>query len=230
MIYNKKMMMTGLLLLLAGPAYAAPTSPAMPQNNFPVTLISDSQDVVHDEVNGSVIHSTSGACVRTKWMSPSDICAPAEPPPTPVAHVAPPPPPPPPPPPIKLSREERTVYFVFNKDGLTPEMKQRLDTLAAKLKSDKDVKGARIIGYADRIGHPDYNEKLSKKRAENVSEYLIAKGIINTKVADTRWLGATTPITDCSSKLKKPKLVDCLQPDRRVEVEIDYFPEVQPAK
>lgn len=211
MLNKKKMMMAGLLLLMStSVACAAPPSPTAPQNNTPYTKVSDTHDVVHDEATGTIVHSTSGECVRTKWMNSTDLCGPTE---TRVAHA------------LELSREERTVYFAFNKATLSPEMKQRLDTLAIKLKSEKSVKGARIVGYADRIGNPVYNEKLSKKRAESAKKYLISKGIINTEVADTRWLGATESVTNCPDTLKKPELITCLQGDRRVEVEIDYFPE-----
>lgn len=201
MIRTNTMVMAGVLLLMSAGAASA----------------GDARDVVHDETTGTVVHSSSGACVRTQWMSPDDVCAPAD---APVAQVAPPPRR------MEISREERTVYFAFNQATLSPEMKQRLDSLATKLKSEKSVKGAHIVGYADRIGDPGYNEKLSKKRAEAAKGYLISKGIINTSVADTRWVGSADPVTTCPDKLKKPKLIDCLQGDRRVEVEIDYYPDV----
>jgi len=212
---NRKMIITGLLLLLsvsASSSYAA-TEVSSPSR----TCVPDRRAVVYDETAGTIIRSTNGTCVRTEWMNDSDVCAtqvatPRLPPRSTIAT---------------LSREERTVYFGFNHASLSPEMKQRLDTLALKLKSDHSVKGARIIGYADRIGTPGYNEALSKKRAEAARQYLIAKGIINTRVAETRWLGASTTVTDCANNLPRPELIDCLQGDRRVEVEIDYYPEAQ---
>jgi outer membrane protein OmpA-like peptidoglycan-associated protein len=213
----KNVMMTGTLLLMsAGIACAAPASSATPQSNRPIVLVSESQDVVHDETTGTVVHSTWGPCVRTKWMNPNDPCAPAE--------AAPPPPPPP----LQISREERTVYFAFNEAALSPEMRQRLETLAYKLRSEQNVRGARIVGYADRIGNPAYNEKLSKKRAETVRQFLVSKGIINTSVADTRWVGAKDSVTNCPNDLKRTQLIECLQGDRRVEVEIDYYPAQAP--
>lgn len=219
MIAKNVMMAGALLLVSAGVACAAPAlSPVAPQNTAPITLVSDSQDVVHDETTGTILHSTWGPCVRTKWMKPSDPCAPA------VAET----PPPPAPPPLQISREERTVYFAFNQAVISPEMQQRLDTLAQKLRSERSVRGARIVGYADRIGNAGYNEKLSKKRAEAVKEFLVSKGIINTSVADTRWEGSKDSVTDCPDKLKRTKLITCLQGDRRVEVEIDYYPESAP--
>lgn len=202
-----KLLMTGLMLVatisISHPGFA------------------DTRDVVHDASSGTIVRSSNGECVRTQWSNSYDPCG------AQVAAV-----------PVKqqvrheehraaaLSREERTVYFGFNQATLSPEMKQRLDSLAGTLTSDSQVKGARIVGYADRIGNPGYNEKLSKKRADAVRKYLVARGTINTSIADTRWFGASNPATDCSDKQKRADLIACLQPDRRVEVEIDFTPDV----
>ena len=172
----------------------------------------DIRDVVHDETSGTVVRSTSGECVRSNWSNSYDECSGA------VMRTA------------EISREERTVYFGFNQASISPQMKQRLDLLATRLKSEQSVRGARIVGYADRIGNPDYNERLSKKRAEAVKNYLVARGLINTQVAETRWVGASEPSTECPADLKRPALIDCLQKDRRVEVEIDYAPEVRASR
>ena len=217
---TKALMVSLLILGSAGASYAATGTYLEPVIGQPYVTLADARDVVHDETTGTIARSSSGACIRTTWMNGYDECqteAAAAPLPKRVEmHQA-----------AALSREERTVYFGFNQASLSPEMKQRLDSLATVLRSDNQVKGARIVGYADRIGNPGYNEKLSKKRAENVRQYMIAKGMINTTVADTRWLGSTTPSTDCGGNLKRPQLIDCLQTDRRVEVEIDFTPDVQ---
>jgi outer membrane protein OmpA-like peptidoglycan-associated protein len=220
MIDRKKMMLVGLFVFMsAATAYAATNSLPEPDMHRSTTKV-DMRDVVHDETTGTIIRSTSGACVRTQWTNGYDLCGTeVATPRLPERSTV-----------TALSREERTVYFGFNQASLSPEMKSRLDTLAAKLKSEQDVKGARIIGYADRIGNPGYNEKLSKRRAENARQYLVARGIINTRVADTRWVGSRSAVTDCPADLKRPELIDCLQGDRRVEVEIDYFPETQASR
>ncbi len=179
----------------------------------------DVRDVVHDESSGTIVRSTSGACVRTQWSNGYDMCSTeVAVAPKPVAHVQQT---------AAISREDRTIYFGFNKSTLSPEMKQRLDTLATNLRSNDQVKGAHIVGYADRIGNAGYNEKLSKKRADSVRHYLVARGVINTDIADTRWFGESNPATSCPDGLKRPQLIECLQPDRRVEVEIDFAPDVQ---
>jgi outer membrane protein OmpA-like peptidoglycan-associated protein len=179
-------------------------------------------DVVHDRLSGTTVHTSNGECVRTGWINDHDECAP----PPPVVVIEAPTPPPAPRPIIAqptLSREDRTVYFGFNQAALTPEMQQRLNTLAVTLHSDTNVKGARIVGYADRIGSTSYNEQLSKRRAENVRGYLVDHGLVNTQVAETKWYGNTEPRTSCPNSMKRTDLIACLQKDRRVEVEIDYI-------
>lgn len=173
----------------------------------------DNRDVVRT-APGSIVHNTFGNCVRTKWISKDDACGPA-----PVAEKV-----------VRkeratIAQEDRTVYFGFNKATLTSDAQARLDTLANTLKADEQVQEARIVGYADRIGTATYNEKLSKRRAENVRSYLVSRGFINTRVAETRWLGESVPATSCPDNLTRPELIECLQKDRRVEVEIDYVPE-----
>jgi OOP family OmpA-OmpF porin len=214
MISHKPIMIVLFLLGSAGMSYAA-TAAYMGPGEY---QIADMRDVVYDDGGGTIVRSSDGECVRTRWMNNMDECssqiaAPVE------KKTA-----------LNLSREERTVYFGFNQASLSPEMRQKLDSLAGILTSSGNVKGARIVGYADRIGNPNYNEKLSKKRAENVKHYLIAHGLINTQVADTRWLGSADPVTSCPDNLKRPELLACLQPDRRVEVEIDYASNVQAAR
>jgi OOP family OmpA-OmpF porin len=202
----------------------------------PLPLLADTNDhaVVQDN-RGNVVHNTTGNCVRTQWESAGDPCAPAEPPPPPKPVVVETPPPPPPPaPPVRhtvISEAARTVYFPFNKTGLTTDAKQQLDTLAETLKSAKDIQEARVVGAADRIGSNHYNDKLSEKRAEAVRDYLIARGYTNASVTKTRWVGKSEPVTQCSKKLPHKKLVACLQGDRRVHIEIVYKSEiVTPAK
>lgn len=173
-----------------------------------------SQDVVRAQSNQSIVVNTFGNCVRTRWGVETDPCAPEAPDEaTPVRRV--------------WAEEERTIYFGFNQATLTPEARQKLDTLANTLKSEQDVKEAKIVGYADRIGSANYNQRLSQKRAEAVKNYIISRGFVNARVAETRWFGETTPVTSCPDTLSREALIACLQKDRRVEVEIEYQPELR---
>lgn len=142
------------------------------------------------------------------------------PPPEPVV-VAPPPPPPPPALPTRVAFSADSL-FDFNKDVVKPAGKRELDKLAA------DLRGANfavitVTGYTDRIGSHDYNVRLSTRRAEAVKDYLIeSAGIPANKI---RAIGADgsdpkTKAGDCPGNKRTPQLIACLQPDRRVEVEV----------
>jgi len=122
----------------------------------------------------------------------------------------------------ELALAERTVYFAFNSTKLAADEQAKLDTLAAYLLVHADkIKNASIVGYADRIGNVKYNDALSKKRAKVVLGYLTTKGVVNAKLAEVRGLGESQPKTECKGDKADPKLISCLAPDRRVEVEIE---------
>ena len=205
-----------LLASVSGAAHAAPPQPVYVQGNPPTVYAEPNvHQVVRNADTGEIVRSSDGKCVRTSAVVGADECS--------FGLVG-----------VEekkqvqqktraaISRDERTVYFGFNQASLSPEAKSKLDTLANDIRSEEQVKGERIVGFADRIGSADYNERLSKKRAENVKGYLAAKGLLNVGVADTRWFGESEPSTSCPNNLTRAQLIDCLQPDRRVEVEIDY--------
>ncbi|MCX7155810.1 MAG: OmpA family protein [Rhodocyclales bacterium] len=112
------------------------------------------------------------------------------------------------------------ALFDFNKADLRPEGKAKLDKLAG------DIKGIKLeviiaVGHADRFGTDAYNQKLSEKRAEAVKAYLVSKGLEPNRVY-TEGKGKKQPITkaDQCKGPKSKKVIDCLQPDRRVEIEV----------
>src|ERR671939_528027 len=67
------------------------------------------------------------------------------------------------------------------------------------------------------------NQKLSEKRAEAVRAYLISKGVDAAKV-ETFGFGKTTPVKSCPDQKNRSALIECLAPNRRVEVEIQGTP------
>ena len=126
---------------------------------------------------------------------------------------------------VKPSGEKGTVgadaLFDFNKAVLRPEGKAKLDDVVAKSKAIK-LEVILAVGHTDRIGSDSYNQKLSEKRAAAVKEYLVAKGIEANRVY-TEGKGEKQPVTGdkCGKSVKKSKsLIDCLQPDRRVDIEL----------
>ena len=137
--------------------------------------------------------------------------------------VAPPPPPPPPPPPVrKRVSFSADSLFDFAKDTVKPAGRQALDVFAA------DLKGAQfevitVTGYTDRIGSHEYNMRLSTRRAEAVKSYLVESAGIPADKVTALGADGSEPVTkpdECPGEKRTPKLIACLQPDRRVDVEV----------
>ncbi|GAB3251137.1 OmpA family protein [Chitinimonas naiadis] len=132
--------------------------------------------------------------------------------------------------PVLVKTETLTLnaaaLFDFNKATLKDEGKQALDAVAGVLlerKFDTSKTKIAVVGYTDRIGKADYNEKLSAERAAAARGQLIAKGLPEGMIT-SEGKGMADPITqpdDCKKVLKnRKKLIECYAPDRRVEVQI----------
>ena len=112
------------------------------------------------------------------------------------------------------------ALFDFNKAVLRSEGKAKLDELANQVKAIK-LEVIIAVGHADRFGGVAYNQKLSEKRAAAVKEYLVSKGVEPNRVY-TEGKGKSQPKTkpnECKGA-KSAKVVACLQPDRRVDIEV----------
>lgn len=175
---------------------------------------------------GYVAKSGTGLCWRTGYWTPAmaiEECdpdlvkkaeaapAPAAPAPAPVAT---------PKPAAKKVTLSADALFDFDKAVLRDEGKAKLDKLS------EDVKGLNLeviiaTGHADRFGTDAYNQKLSEKRAQAVKAYLTDKGIEANRIF-AEGKGKTQPVTkpgDCKGP-KSKKVIACLQPDRRVDIEV----------
>ena len=75
-----------------------------------------------------------------------------------------------------------------------------------------------MTGHTDRLGSQAYNEKLSLARADAVRDYLISKGVPKDKI-EAIGMGEKQPVVQCDQKNRK-ELIACLQPNRRVDVEV----------
>ena len=191
-------------------------------------------DYVHD-TRGPVVMSGYGLC----WHSgtgpaptpgvecggtPAPVAQLVQPVPPPAYVVPAPAPvaaltPPPAPKPQKMSFSADAL-FAFDKSVLKPEGKVMLDDLAAQLNGTTyDVISA--TGHTDRFGSNEYNQKLSERRANAVKDYLVSKDILASRI-NAEGKGETQPITkagECTGA-KSAKVIACLQPDRRVDVEM----------
>ena len=165
-------------------------------------------------------------------MAPAYVAPPA---PAPIVAQAPPPPPPPmvmptpappPPPPAPAPRQRISLsaesLFTFDKSDLRAEGRSELDNFARNLAGSQfDV--VNVEGHTDRLGTTAYNERLSTRRADAVKAYLIDSGRIDANKVAAVGKGESMPVTkpgDCKGNSPTPKLIACLQPDRRVDIEV----------
>lgn len=117
-----------------------------------------------------------------------------------------------------------TELFEFNKATLTAAARGKLDgEVIAKLKDLGEIRYVNVNGHADRLGTPQYNQRLSEKRAEAVRAYLVSKGADPAKV-EVFGFGKTLPVKSCPDEKKRAALIECLGPNRRVVVEVQGTP------
>jgi len=105
-----------------------------------------------------------------------------------------------------------SVPFKFDQYKLTTDAKQDLDKLATDVQPDKRFFIA-VEGYTDATGSTAYNEALSRKRADAVVEYLVAKHDIPIYRIHMIGLGKEKPVDEARNRAARAK-------NRRVEVKV----------
>lgn len=112
--------------------------------------------------------------------------------------------------------------FEFDKVTVRAAGARDLDNFASDLKgTDYDL--ITVIGHTDRLGSHAYNMKLSKQRADSVKTYLVNSGGIPADKIGAKGVNGSDPVTrpgECKGVKATSKLIACLQPDRRVDVEV----------
>lgn len=111
------------------------------------------------------------------------------------------------------------ALFDFNKATLRPEGKAKLDEIVAKAKAIR-LEVIVAVGHVDRLEGGANSQKLSEERAAAVKDYLVSKGI-SAKQVYTEGKGSKQPVTSgrCTGA-KSAVVIACLQPDRRVDIEV----------
>lgn len=183
--------------------------------------IADKAEAYAVDDRGVVARNSTGLCWRTGYWTPAKAiyeCDPdLVPQPEVVAEAEPEP---------EIIMEPEKVSFSadalfdFDKAVLKPAGEQALDDFVANLEGvSYDLIIA--VGYTDRIGSEAYNKKLSVRRAEAVKNYLVSRGIESDSIF-TDGKGKANPVTgdSCVGTRATRALIECLAPDRRVEIEV----------
>ncbi|NHZ80835.1 OmpA family protein [Massilia sp. CCM 8695] len=114
------------------------------------------------------------------------------------------------------------ALFRFDKSGLPdllPAGRARIDSMMIKLDGVyAQISGIKLTGYTDRLGTEAYNQPLSEKRAATVREYILGKGFAGEIVSAGK--GEADQVEACTGVAPRAALIGCLQPNRRVEVEV----------
>ena len=127
--------------------------------------------------------------------------------------------PPPQPLKVKLSAD---ALFDFDQATMKNEGKQRLDKFVADLRGTS-FEFITVTGHTDRFGTEAYNIGLSTRRADAVKNYLSGPAGIPAARINATGAGESQPLTkpgECKGQRPTKALIACLQPDRRVELEV----------
>ncbi|APC47560.1 OmpA family protein [Virgibacillus halodenitrificans] len=106
------------------------------------------------------------------------------------------------------------LLFDFDKSELKPEAKKILDKVIQDLQELEEGTDIQINGHTDNVGDSDYNQELSKERADAVWNYLKKNGDLNGLQVEKQGYGDTKPIASNKDE-------DGQEKNRRVEIVIN---------
>jgi len=105
------------------------------------------------------------------------------------------------------------VRFPFDSSILPGDAKQEIDELVKKNRGQKGYL-VEVVGYASADGDPEYNRRLSQRRADSVVRYLTEQNSVPLRRIITPYgFGENSPVADNST-------LDGRKQNRRVEVRV----------
>ncbi|WP_263264696.1 type VI secretion system membrane subunit TssM [Pseudomonas sp. RIT-PI-S] len=117
---------------------------------------------------------------------------------------------------------ESDTLFAFGRadfQSLKTEGQNQLSAIAGKLLNTPNIGKVIIAGHADQLGDPQGNLQVSRQRAQTIKTYLTGKGVpAELMVAIGK--GSEKPLVQCDLQQPRAQLIDCLEPNRRVEIEV----------
>lgn len=103
-----------------------------------------------------------------------------------------------------------TLRFESDRAALTDDTVRQLLDVLERLRTDPSIERVLIVGHADHLGESDYNVDLSERRARNVLEWFVRRGIPRSRL-EARGVGFSEPLVDGATP-------ESLAPNRRVEL------------
>ncbi len=116
--------------------------------------------------------------------------------------------------PVNFDQIARTpIYFPSGSEILNDSELRKLDNVVLYVNADPSVEAFYIDGHTDSKGDRAENLELSKMRAEMVAQYLISRGVDDTKIT-SRWHGERYPVASNRSRTGRSQ-------NRRVTIRLD---------
>lgn len=106
----------------------------------------------------------------------------------------------------------QSVSFDFDSAQLRPEGRNALSQVATVLVNNPRTT-IDVIGHTDSIGRPEYNQRLSERRAQSVADFLSGQGVRPDRIL-IAGRGATQPIASNATEEGRAR-------NRRVEIQIN---------
>lgn len=132
-------------------------------------------------IEGEYSNHTVMLGLRYSFGAPAAMAVPAQP----AAAVAP------------STQTEYLVFFDWNRSDITPASDKIISDAAAAAGRTRAV-GIHVVGHTDSSGSPEYNQRLSMRRAEAVRRTLVGKGVAQNQITveakgESQLLVATGP-------------------------------------
>lgn len=117
---------------------------------------------------------------------------------------------------------ESDTLFAFGRadfQSLKTEGQSQLSAIAGKLLNTPNIGKIIIAGHADQLGDLQGNLQVSRQRAQTIKTYLVGKGV-PSELVEAVGEGSQKPLVKCDMQQPRAQLIQCLEPNRRVEIEV----------
>jgi outer membrane protein OmpA-like peptidoglycan-associated protein len=101
------------------------------------------------------------------------------------------------------------VFFDWDRADLTDRARQIIADAAANARTTRSTR-IEVSGHADRSGTPQYNQRLSQRRAEAVAAELVRQGVARNEIG-VEAFGESRPLVPTADNVREPQ-------NRRVEI------------
>jgi OmpA-OmpF porin, OOP family len=101
------------------------------------------------------------------------------------------------------------VFFDWDRSNLTDRARQIIAEAANNSRSARSTR-IEVAGHADRSGTPQYNQRLSQRRADTVAAELVRNGVNRGDIGVTAY-GESRPLVPTADGVREPQ-------NRRVEI------------